>query len=146
MPKDAWGRETARIEAKKASFEYATGEPPSFERLSDEVIPLDQIRWQEPGVRTRRIDSSKSSPQPPKPVATLQTSGKTVPQKNPPSTKSNIIRYVVAQGVTVVIEHDGKSNLTAVDALERALVNAKWQAAKNIEHKACKNQPGRVSR
>jgi hypothetical protein len=125
MPRDAWGREQARITARKAKFEFATGQPISYERLSEEVVPLDRIRCRESRPIARGLAPDWSGPLTTEAAAKTQTSAGTQPQQTTRVLQPSAARFPVSQGVVVIVEHDDKSSLNLVHALEAALLQAK---------------------
>jgi hypothetical protein len=125
MPRDPWGREKARITARKANFEFATGQPPSYERLSEEVVPLDRVKCREIPPIARGLAPDWSGPLTTKSAARTQTSASTQPQQTTRVPQPSVARFPISQGVVVIVEHDGKSSLNAVHALEAALLQAK---------------------
>jgi hypothetical protein len=133
MPKDDWRRATDKDKAKKARFEYATGQPSSFEQFTDELRPLDQISWRQPEVPTRHLERSD-----PKPDATKSAAKPNSISKTAANRKASVTRYAVSEGVTVVVEHNGISPLSTVLALERALALAKKQRASTLAKKPAK--------
>ena len=130
MPKDEWRRARNQTVARRVKFEIATGEPLSYEFLSEEITPLDQIN-----VLTSR--STPSEPVPSSPTASL---AKANPTARPAvSARKGIpasARFTVAKGVTVMVMIDGQFSMNIVQALEAALGQARNLSVAKPRHEA----------
>ena len=128
MPKDGWKKARDRDIARRARFEIATGQPRSFEFLSEEVTPLDQInpsesRRSEGVPKKTKVEASK-----PKRKAKPRASEKM--SRPPVSEEPRLAHYKIADGVSVLVKRRGNSRVSVAQALEKALEKARHEEVK----------------
>lgn len=119
MPRDEWRRVRDRDVARRAEREIATGGLRSYEALSDEVTPLDKINILASHPISDQPEPSPPVPPPLEPIPRQNSTGARL--KRPTAS----LRFPVGEGVSVLVNVDGKARMSVVQALEVALSQAR---------------------
>jgi hypothetical protein len=122
VPKDHHQRARDRDVAKRAAREKAAGDPPSYEHLSEEIRPLDQINVFRDYSPESECDPTPAIPAQPEKIR------KSKPIDVRRKGFSIVVRFPIKRGVTVSVRLDDKSKMGVVEALEAALADSRTRS------------------